>query len=261
MDAGVREPYREGESAWHAADPRLKIALTTGFILAANLMPVGRWAGLALLLAAAWAACLSAGLRLGWLLRRTLLAAPFVLAALPLPFTYGGPAIAHVPWLGWPVSAAGSLRLAAVLARSWLAVQAALLLAATTPFPAILWGLAGLRVPRVLVSVIALMYRYIFVLYDEAQRLLRARAARSALLPGRRPPGLAWQARTAGNMAGVLFVRAVERSERVYSAMLARGYDGQARLLAPPAWRAADTWLAAAGTAALLIALAAGRVA
>jgi cobalt/nickel transport system permease protein len=211
------------------------------------------------MLAAVWAACLSAGLQLGWLLRRSLLAAPFVLAALPLPFTYGGPAIAHVPWLGWPISAEGLLRLAAVLARSWLSVQAAVLLAGTTPFPAILWGLAGLHVPRVLVAVIALMYRYIFVLADEAQRMVRARAARSARLPGRRRPGLLWQARTAGNMAGVLFVGAVERSERIYAAMLARGYDGEPRLLAPPAWRAADTWLAAGGAMVLVLALAVGR--
>ena len=40
-----------------------------------------------------------------------------------------------------------------------------------------------------------------------------------------------WQMRTIGNMIGTLFIRSYERGERVYAAMLARGFNGQSRTL------------------------------
>jgi cobalt/nickel transport system permease protein len=88
------------------------------------------------------------------------------------------------------------------------------------------------------------MYRYLFVLIDEAARLLRAREARSArLAPGSGGGSLAWRARIAGHMAGQLFLRSYERSDRVYSAMLARGYAGQFLTLNPHVMRPRD-WTA-----------------
>ena len=75
-----------------------------------------------------------------------------------------------------PVTDRGLLRLAEILAKSLLSVQAALVLVRTTPFHDLLWALRGLGLPRLLVAVVGLMYRYLFVLADEAGRLLRARA-------------------------------------------------------------------------------------
>jgi cobalt/nickel transport system permease protein len=75
------------------------------------------------------------------------------------------------------------------------------------------------------------------VLVDEVLRLLRARAARSGELglTGVKSGGsLAWRARVAGGMAGSLFLRAFERSDRIYMAMLSRGYDGEVRALPLP---------------------------
>ena len=63
--------------------------------------------------------------------------------------------------------------------------------------------------------------------------MLRARAARSATSPGASSGGtLLWRARTTGNMVGSLFLRSYERSERIYAAMQARGFDGSFRHLA-----------------------------
>jgi len=247
----LADPYCAGDSLWHRANPKAKLLLAIGFILTVNLLPAGSWISLALLAGLLWSAVLSARLRPAWLLKRSLLALPFILAAFPLPFTMPGrPLVA-----GWPITYEGTLRLTTILIRAWLSVQAAILLVAVTPFNELLWGLHGLRLPRTLVSIIGLMYRYLFVLADEAGRLMRARSARAALLPGRRRPGLLWQARVAGNMVGVLFVRAIERSERVYAAMLSRGYQGEVRMLAPPAWQPADTRLALGSALALLAAI------
>jgi cobalt/nickel transport system permease protein len=55
-----------------------------------------------------------------------------------------------------------------------------------------------------------------------------------------------------GNMAGQLFLRSYERSDRIYNAMLARGYDGRLRTLNPHVLHSRD-W--AYGTAAILILL------
>ena len=138
--------------------------------------------------------------------------------------------------------------------RSWLSVQFAVLLVATTPFPDLMQALRHLRVPALLVAVISLMYRYLAVLIDEATRLMRAREARSARLPGRRGPSVAWRARVAGNMVGQLFLRSYERSDRVYAAMLARGYRGQLVALQANALRGVD-WAVVCGVGAVLLLL------
>jgi cobalt/nickel transport system permease protein len=93
----------------------------------------------------------------------------------------------------------------------------------------------SLRFPRILVAIVSFMWRYIFVLVDEAMRLSRARDARSAVQPGRKSGGsIPWRAKVVGGMAGNLFIRSYSRSERIYQAMEARGYQGELRTLASP---------------------------
>jgi cobalt/nickel transport system permease protein len=65
---------------------------------------------------------------------------------------------------------------------------------------------------------VALMYRYIFVLIDETQRMRRARLSRT--FEKRRAPS--W--RSASAVIGQLFVRSTERAERIFAAMSARGW-------------------------------------
>ena len=83
-------------------------------------------------------------------------------------------------------------------------------------------------------AIFGLMWRYLFVFADEAMRLLRARAARSGSTgnPDLHTGGsIIWRAKTTGGLAGNLFIRSLERSERIYVAMLSRGYDGEIRSL------------------------------
>ena len=84
------------------------------------------------------------------------------------------------------------------------------------------------------------MWRYLFVLVDEAIRLTRARDARSGSVTGRGGGAVWWRARVAGGMAGNLFLRGYERSERIYAAMVARGYDGEVRTFPLPSLDAAQ---------------------
>jgi cobalt/nickel transport system permease protein len=226
--------------AWlEQVDGRVKAPLTLLIIFTIALLPERAWGAYWLLLSGLWAAALLGGLSLTRLLRRSLLALPFGLAALPLLFTIPGAALfALLPGGGLTVTLPGALRFAALLIKAWLSVQAAALLTLTTPFPQILSALRGLRLPRLLVALIALLGRYVFVLSETAILLLRAREARSSVDPDspQRPGGsLVWRARVTGGMAGSLLLRSFERAERVYAAMLARGYDGEVRCLPQPA--------------------------
>jgi len=231
MHLHLADRYRVGTSPVHRLDPRVKILLVLTYILGLTLAAPGAWASYAAFLAVILTAAGLSGLGFAYALRRSYVAVPFVLAAAALPFTVRGPTLSALPVLGWPVSELGLVLFLSIGLRTWLAVQAAILLTATTAFPDLLWGLGALKVPPALVAVVGLMYRYLFLAGDEALRMMRARQARAAALPGARPPPVVWQARVAGRMIGSLFLRAIERSERVYGAMLARGYDGRTRSL------------------------------
>jgi len=172
--------------------------------------------------------------------RSSWVAAPFMLIALPLVFTRPGEAIATIDLgpLILTISADGVRDFLTIAAKTWVSVQVALLLAFTTPFHDLVDALRELRLPRVMVAIISFMYRYLGVLSGETSRMLRARASRSGEVEGRRGGGpIRWRATVAGGMVGSLFLRSYERSERIYGAMQARGFDGELRHLPGPPLR------------------------
>ncbi|GAP09142.1 cobalt ABC transporter, permease protein CbiQ [Bellilinea caldifistulae] len=230
-------PLTVGGRGLYGLDGRVKVPLTLGLILTAALLPNRPGGAYLLLISALWAAALVSGVPLTRLIRRGWLAGPFGLAALPLLFTTPGTPLLTLPvGEGLTLTAAGLMRFTAVLLKAWISLQAAALLTLTTSIPAILLALRALKVPRLLLMVIALMSRYLFVFGETARQLLQAREARSSQPdPHRRTGGsLGWRARVTGGMAGSLLIRSFERAERVYAAMLARGYDGEVRALPQP---------------------------
>ncbi len=240
MHAHFLDPFREGASPVHRLDPRIKLVLAVAFILTAALIHPGAWPAYVLLFAGAFSIILLSELGVGFVYKRAVLAAPFVLAALPLLFTVPGEALAtfHIgPWT-LTLTQPGLVRFISVALKSWISVQIAIVLASTTAFPDLLAAMRALRIPRLLVAVIGLMWRYLFVLVDEVMRLMRAREARSghpAVPAGRVGGSLAWRGKVTGGMAGNLMLRSFDRSERIYAAMASRGYDGEVRGLPRPA--------------------------
>lgn len=107
---------------------------------------------------------------------------------------------------------------ATILVKSTLCLFTMILLSNTTPFAELLVVLRRIRFPALLITTLALMYRYLFVLADEAERMQRARASRT--FTKRR--FAVWK--TLGTVIGHLFVRSTERAERIYAAMCARGW-------------------------------------
>ena len=249
MSIGVRliERYQAGSSIVHNMDARLKLLLTLAYIFAATLTPVGHWLAFGLLAALLAVAVAASRLSALLILRRSALALPFIVVAVPLLFTKEGDTLFTLQPFGWTASEEGVTAVLTILTKSWLSVVAAIILTATTPALELLRAMRALAVPRILVATVSFMYRYLFVIAEEAQRLLRARDCRSAGLEGHKSGGsVRWRAGVLGHMVGSLFLRSYERSERVYAAMQSRGYDGEVRFLQDRAWRLAEIVVAVA---------------
>jgi cobalt/nickel transport system permease protein len=105
-----------------------------------------------------------------------------------------------------------------ILIKSTLCLLTVILLSNTTPFSEILSLLRRIGVPTLLITVLALTYRYLFVLTDEAARLRRARDSRMFVVQKFR----IWLSLT--SLLAQLFIRSTERSERIYTAMISRGW-------------------------------------
>lgn len=206
-------------SAVHKLDPRAKVVGLFAVTVIAVSASLDRWpvfvACAAMLAAVATVARVSPAT----LWRRGLVILPLILVvAVFLPFLREGGTTWEIGFL--TVSEAGLTIFGEVSAKAMIGTLAAVLLAATTSFPAVLRGLERLRVPRLLVLIAGLMHRYLFVLAGE---LLRMRASARARCYR---PRSALRAGALGRITGAFLLRAHARGERVHRAMLARGYTG-----------------------------------
>ena len=250
------DPYHPLVSPIHSLDSRAKFILTIAFILTASLTPFAAWPVYILLFAVILSVEILSSLGIGFVLKRATLALPFVLAALPVIFTIPGQTLFTIPLGSWVLTASveGLERFISIALKSWLSVQAAIILSASTPFPELLQAMRAVGIPRLLVGMFGLMWRYLFVLVDEALRMMRARSARSGEVDkngGKVGGSLAWRARVTGGMAGSLFLRGFERSERIYTAMLSRGYDGEVRVMHLPPFSSRSWFVLICGLAFL----------
>ena len=236
MHVDVFDQFQYTESKLHALDPRIKVVASVALILSNAILPDGSW----LAVAVAWFFRLVANdlanLGLGFTLKRSVIALPFAVVAVSAIFSPLGEPLTEwdLGFLTLIPTDAGLIRFASIMLRSWLSVQIAILLVATTQFPDLIHALEHLRLPRTLTTIIAFLFRYLFVLTNEVFRILRAREARSASLPDVKGGGsLGWRIKMTGSMAGQLFTRSYERSDRIYQAMVSRGYAGHIRTLNP----------------------------
>lgn len=228
-------------------DPRAKLMVSLGFVITTSLLPAGAWPEFIVLQITLVMTALVGTINLRVLFRRTWPALIFAAAAVPLVFTIPGSPIFQIPLGNHSLTATlpGLARFATITLKTWLSVQAAVLLALTTSIPQLLMAMRGLHVPRLLVEIIGLTGRYLFVFAASAQRLMTARAARSADVnrTGRRLGGsLFWRATVTGGMAGSLLLRSVEQGDRIYAAMVSRGYDGEPRSLTPDRFSKSTGW-------------------
>lgn len=251
MGAGAHPLYRHGDSVVHRAPAEVKIAALLLFVLAVVATPREMFWPFAVFAAIVVTVWRLAHLPLRWVAPRMLIEAPFLVLAVLLPFAEGGQRVAVA---GLQLSVAGLWAAWGIVVKGTLGVAAALTVAATTAAAELPVALGRLGVPAVLTSVLVLMIRYLDLLTAEAGRMRTARIAR-----GDSPRAL-HQARAIAAGIGALFLRSYERGERVYAAMLSRGFDGRAPDLAAvgaPPRATARQWAAALTPAVAAVAVAA----
>lgn len=219
------DQYSDLDSVIHKLDPRTKLITILCFVLAVVITPATQWRAFPCYFVFIGILLLLSKLPLLYVLKRALAVLPFVLLIGIFNLFKSGEALASIHIGHWEIAVTheGLLVFRTVLIKASLSIMGLILLSSTTKFPALLRGLQQLRMPRVMIVTLSFAYRYIFVLVDEAMRMRRARDSRN--FGGKR----LWQMKTVGNMVGTLFLRSYERGERVYTAMVSRGYDGEIR--------------------------------
>src|SRR5262245_24240360 len=202
LHAPVLEAKPQHSSPVHRFPAGLKLIITITLILTVVILPPTRIVLGSVTVFLILVALLSRIPPLS-LIRRLLLLEPFVLGVAVLSVFQPG---------GWRI-------MLLVVLRCTLCLAATVLLASTTAPSALIAVLRKLHAPSLLVTTLLLMYRYLFVLMDETQRMRRARASRT--FTTRRWP--TWH--TFSTVISRLFIRAADRADRVYAAMCARGWQ------------------------------------
>jgi len=221
LSLGTLDTLAYRDSWVHRLDPRIKLLTTLIFIV--TVASFDKYDVSALLPFFIFPLAMIFGGRLParFLIKRVLLVAPFAVM-----IGIFNPLFDQAPLLqigAWSISG-GWISFLSILLRFTLTISAALILIATCSFPGICLALEKLGAPRIFTVQLLLLYRYLFVLAEEAIRMVRARALRS--FKGR---GLG--IKVYGQMIGQLLLRTLDRAQRIHLAMLCRGFDGNIRLL------------------------------
>lgn len=206
-------------SPWHSLAPKTRVLCTLLLLFAIALTPNGRWFTWMVYAVGVGVIILCSRVTLSVLIKRVAIEAVFLsVVLLGTLFRGGGEVLWQWGWL--QITTEGLWVLGSVTLKALLSLFLANILVLTTSVPSLLQALTELRMPPLLVAIMASMYRYIAVLVGEFQSMQRAALSRN-LMGSKR-----WQRLVIGNMFGSLFIRTLERGERVHQAMLSRGYDG-----------------------------------
>lgn len=207
-------------------DPRIKIVSFLAIIFCMILTPITRLKDFGLYFTLILAITFFSNLTFSQVLKKVLVLIPFVLfIAMVVPFVKEGNVCWSMKMGYWKVQVTyeGIGTFLNIIVKSGLSLFLLVVASLTTAFSDFLKGLDMLCMPRLLIMLMSFMYRYIYVLLDEAKRLMRARSLRYF---GSRYRG---QFQVIGYMIGVLFIRTFERAERIYHAMIVRGFGGEVR--------------------------------
>ncbi len=214
---GHRQLFLPGDSFVHRLDPEIKIAVAFLFVVAAALLPRTQLLPVLANGGALAAVVVVARLPPLTLLIRLTVIGPFVAFSLFIPFVGGGQTTEVA---GVALSVEGLWASWGILSKAILGAGASIVLSSTTSIPQLLRGLSVLRVPAVVVAIIAFMFRYLDLITGQVHRM------RNAMISRAHDPRWLWQAKPIASSAGALFVRTYERGERTHLAMVSRGYTG-----------------------------------
>ncbi|MDH5361726.1 MAG: cobalt ECF transporter T component CbiQ [Aigarchaeota archaeon] len=218
------EKYSASAGLLQSIDPRVKIISTFAIVVTA--VAARTMISLSILLALVFGLAAAARIPLRFFLYRATVFVPLFagIITLPLLFITPGTPLVEIgirPYIA-VITVEGIYKAAQFFLRVWVCVASLTLLILITRFSKVIQAMDRLRVPSLFVTLTSVTFRSIFVLVDEAYRMVVARESRSVGKESRMEV-----LRSLASMVGTLFIRSYERGERVYMAMLARGYSGQ----------------------------------
>jgi len=219
LDIHYLDRLSYGNSPIHRLDPRVKLATSFFFIILVVSFNKYEIVGLVPFFAYPLFLIILGDLPVMPLIRKVLLAAPFAFFIGIFNPLFDRANLVHIGNVG---ISGGWISFGSVMLRFLLTVSAALILIATTGFSSICIAAGKMGVPKAFVTQLLFLYRYIFVLIDEAARMSRARSLRSF---GRKGLGL----RVYANLIGQLLMRTLDRAQRIHLAMCCRAFDGEIR--------------------------------
>lgn len=219
FDLSTLDALARRDTAIHRLDPRAKVLATALFTVA--VVSFDKYEVAALLPMVLYPVVVGAlaGLPAATLLRKMLPALPFALFIGIFNPLLDREILLQIGGIG---ISGGWVSFTSILVRFSLTVSAALILIASTGFHAVCLALEKLGTPKGFVVQLLFLYRYLFVLIDEAGRMSRARALRSFHGKG---TGIG----PFTSMIGQLLLRTLDRAQRIHLAMLSRGFDGEIR--------------------------------
>ena len=207
----------------HSIDPRIKLFTTLAFIIMVVLTPDGYFLSYGIYFAAVWFALFISHVPTQYILKRSLTIIPFAFAvSFFVPFITDGPVLweFNIGSFVVNVTSTGLTRFFSLCFRAFISFFAAITLVSSTRFGDLMWAAGKLGLPSKLVTIVSFMYRYLFILVDEASHMILARDLRSS----KKRKNVLLLA--SGGIIGALLVRSFEHAEKLYYAMLLRGYNG-----------------------------------
>ena len=214
----ISEPFASGNSIIHKLDPRIRIIVASVYCFVVAFSE--DFPALLLALVISLALVVSARLKFKEVIKRLVLVNGLILLLwLVVPLTYGGNPFFQLGPLD--ISRPGTLLAARITLKSNAIVLALMALVATMAFSTIGYALRQLKVPQKIIHLLLMNYRYIFVIEQEYQRLIRAAKIRAF-----QPKTSLHTYRTYAYVIGMLLVRATARAHRVHQAMQCRGFKG-----------------------------------
>jgi len=227
--------HREGNSLLHRFDPRLKLTMMLFFIAAVVLTSSEKnilfllYTGMVLPLA------IMSQVSLLHFLGKLLKLYPmifFISIFVPF-FPAQGDVSYHFGFI--TIYEKGFDKFLLINIKAILAIFMSILVTTTTDLMLLLRGMEKLRIPKLAISIVSFMYRFIFLLIDEVERMILAFQSRYFRL------SLKNRIKIFANMIAVLFIRTYERGERIFLAMESRGFKGEVYSYTDLKWKKSDS--------------------
>jgi len=243
IEIGRMDELARLDTPVHRIDARVKIITSIAFIVAVMSFPRYEISALTPYFLYPLVLVFLGRIPLGCIMRKMLVAAPFALAiGVFNPIFDRAPAVVINSF----VISGGWLSFASIILRFLLTVGTALTLVACTGMYRLAGGLERIGLPRIFVVQLLFLYRYLFVIADEGSRMMCSLELRTC-----GPMGLTRH--VYGSLVGHLLLRSMARAERIYRAMVARGFSGEIKIMRQTSLQSAD-WVFLLGWMAFFVA-------